>query len=306
MTLLCQPPSTGQAWIDELPEEFEGVRVEMHDPGERSHLAYLATTRHGRRIYLNRTAVDADQLVVLSRVTWDPLLGIHAGEGEIFPNLSDSATRADLVKRLSLDVPGAASWPVRQEATEVAWLLGAPFLVQAILGAGDEIERVLGGPVESTPLAEKLWSERWRVEVERAADVVIAGLSGATGTFLDLARAFAAAARVVKPGGKIVLLSTAAPKLGLAADLMRSMDEPSQALKRILKDKPTDTEAGFLWTSAAEQAHLYLLSGLPGDTVEEMFATPLENAGQTERFLAGDAACILLPDAERTLATVRE
>src|SRR5258708_5996721 len=30
ITLLCLPPPTGQPWLDELPDEFEDVRVEVH------------------------------------------------------------------------------------------------------------------------------------------------------------------------------------------------------------------------------------------------------------------------------------
>ena len=52
--------------IDELPDEFQDVRTEIHDPGKREALAYLATTRRGRRIYLNRTVVDADQSIVVA------------------------------------------------------------------------------------------------------------------------------------------------------------------------------------------------------------------------------------------------
>src|SRR5262245_53191445 len=66
ITLLCPTPSS-QAWVDELPDAFQEVRLEVHDPANRKRLSYLATTRHGHRLYLNRTLVDADQSVVLTR-----------------------------------------------------------------------------------------------------------------------------------------------------------------------------------------------------------------------------------------------
>src|SRR5262249_52097848 len=67
ITLLTAAPTADQSWLDDLPEAFEEVRVETHDPRDRKKLAYLATTRAGRRLYLNRSAVDADQLIVLGR-----------------------------------------------------------------------------------------------------------------------------------------------------------------------------------------------------------------------------------------------
>src|ERR1043166_7783716 len=75
ITLVCPPPSTGQPWLDELPDEFEDIQVEVHQPSDRKKLAYLATTKHERRVYLNRTSVDADQLVLLTRRGDDPLTG---------------------------------------------------------------------------------------------------------------------------------------------------------------------------------------------------------------------------------------
>src|SRR5437867_1458830 len=41
ITLLCQPPSTGQPWLEDLPDEFQDVHVEIHDPADRRRLSYL-------------------------------------------------------------------------------------------------------------------------------------------------------------------------------------------------------------------------------------------------------------------------
>jgi len=70
--------TTGQPWLEDLPDEYEEVRLEVHDPHDRKRLSYLATTRRGRRIYVNRTVVDADQIVVLSGRRYDPVLGYAA------------------------------------------------------------------------------------------------------------------------------------------------------------------------------------------------------------------------------------
>src|SRR5262245_12672413 len=43
----------------------------VHDPDDRSRLAYLASTPGGRRIYLNRAVVDADFVVPVGRLGYD-------------------------------------------------------------------------------------------------------------------------------------------------------------------------------------------------------------------------------------------
>src|SRR5262249_17282066 len=128
VTILC-PAGSAQGWVEQLPPKLRGVHTEVHDPTDRRHLSYLATTRHGRRIYLNRPAVDAAQLIVRARRGFDPLLGYSGAEGALYPALSDQETRKDMGHRLSLAVPSDKPWTVRREAEEVAWLLGAPFMI---------------------------------------------------------------------------------------------------------------------------------------------------------------------------------
>jgi nickel-dependent lactate racemase len=307
VTLLCAPPASSQAWLDDLPDAFQEVRVEVHDPSERRKLSYLATTGKGRRIYINRTVVDADQVIVLSGRGYDPLLGYSGAAGALYPALSDAHTRQELTGQLSMAAPDARSWPVRKEATEVAWLLGAPFMVQVIEGAGEEIAHVLGGLADTGEEGQRLLNARWRVEVDRPADTVIAAINGDSPRhgFADMARALAAASRVVQPQGKIILVSEANPALGAGAEVLRQAEEPGEALHRLQESKPADLAAAFQWAHAAQQAALYVLSGLPAESVEEMFAIPLDHAGQVQRLVSAAESCLFLLDAQKTLALVR-
>src|SRR5438105_1383474 len=85
--------------------------------------ANLATTRHGRRLYLNRTLVDADQAVVLASRRYDPRRGAVGSDTALFPTFGDTETRA---------APPAAA-----DVEETGWLLGTPFRVEVLPGAHD-------------------------------------------------------------------------------------------------------------------------------------------------------------------------
>lgn len=307
ITLLCPPSSITQPWLDDLSEQFEETRVEVHDPDDRRHLSYLASTRKGRRIYLNRTIVDADQVVVLSGRGYDPVLGYSGGETAIYPALSDTATRKELLRNMTMNPPGSEPWAVRREAAEVAWQLGAPFLIQVIEGSGDEVLNVVAGPVESSAVGQKLLDARWHVEVDQPADVVLASIAGdpARTTLDDLARAFASASRVVKSQGRIILVTSAAPELGQDAEILRQADNASSLLHLLRQDKLPNSETLFLWATAAQHANLYLLSGLPSEAVEDMLAIPLDKPGEVQRLVAGQGTCLLLPDAHKTMAVVK-
>jgi nickel-dependent lactate racemase len=306
ITLVSPPSSIPADWVDDLPFAFEEVRTEVHHPAERKRLSYLATTRGGRRIYLNRTVVDADQIVVLTRRGYDPMLGYSGAEGSLYPLLADEATLQEARGKLSLGAPGQHPWPLQQEAQEVAWLVGMPFLVQVIEGSGAEVSQVLAGPLESSREGQQLLDARWRIEVEQAADTVIASLGGdpAAHRFEDLARAAACAARVVKPGGCIILLSGGEPALGEGAEHMRRLEDAGEALRMLLKHQTADQAAVFQWASAARHAKLYLYSRLAGEVVEELFAVPIDAPGQVQRLLGG-GSCLILADSHKTMAVVR-
>jgi nickel-dependent lactate racemase len=308
ITLLCVPSLSRQAWVEDLPDAFAEVHVEVHDPTERRKLAYLATTRNGRRIYLNRTAVDADQLVVLTGRGYDPLLGYSGAEGAIYPAFSDEATRQEMCGRLSLLAPGKTPWPVRQEAVEVTWLLGASFFVQVIEGAGDDIAHIIGGITESSEEGQRLLDARWRTAIAKPVDVVVAGMGGnpARHDFADMARALAAAARVVRPNGKIVLLTQAEPELGAGTALLRQVEEAGEALALLREHKPPDSAAAFQWASAAQRASIYLLSRLSNEVAEELFTIPLDRAGQVQRLLNDAPSYLILADAHKALPVVSE
>src|SRR5262249_7018234 len=201
----------------------------------------------------------------------------------------------------------SAPWPLRREATEGAWLLGVPFLVQGIEGGAAEVAHVLGGAVETSGEGQRLLGARWRVGVGEAAGTGVVGGGGARDghRFADLARALACAARVVKRGGRIVLLSGGEPELGEAADLLRRTEDPGAALDLVRKQHSAEGVAAFQWASAAQQATIYLLSGLPGDTAEELFTVPLDQAGQVQRLLR-DGSCLWRADAQKRRGEVRK
>ena len=63
-----------------------GATIAIHDSRDRGQLAYLAATKQGRRIYLNRLLTDADVVIPVGRLGYDPILGYRGPWSAIFPN----------------------------------------------------------------------------------------------------------------------------------------------------------------------------------------------------------------------------
>jgi nickel-dependent lactate racemase len=258
----------------------------------------------GRRLYLNRSAVDADQIVVLSGRGYDPRLGYSGAEGSVFPALSDEATLAETNDHLSMAAPGANPWPLRREAVEVAWLLGAPFFVQIIPDEGDRIAGIVAGPADASAEGQRQLDARWRRPVPHTARTVVATVSGDPSRqgFAELAGAAACASRVVEPDGRIILLGGATATLGPAGEMLRQAESPEHGLTLLRKHKPPDMAAAFQWASAARHSRLYLLNGISADVAEELFAVPLDHAGQVHRLLEAEGTYLFLNDAHKMMA----
>lgn len=301
------PPHGPQDWIDDLPDEFADVTAETHDPADRKKLAYLASTRAGRRLYLNRTLVEADFAILLTGRGYDPLTEYAGAEAAVFPGLADEEVQSGFAGKFSSDAPGAKPGELRAEAGESAWLLGTPFLVQVILGEGDAIQDVVAGLLDSGAEGIRRQDARWGGSVANQPDAVIAPISGDPGrvTFLDLAKAAACAARVVRKGGRIAVLSEAAPPLGEGAELLRRMDGPKGATKRLAEAKPDDWAACFLWAFAAKHASLFLASGYPDEVAEELFTTPLRTPAELQRLIDAAGSVLVIPDAQRSMIEVK-
>ena len=296
---LIAPPGTPDGWAKGIPV---GVRTETHDPADLKRLAYLATTRAGRRVYLNRAAVEADVLVVLSGRGYDPVLGYAGAEAAVFPALSDDETRAALTVKPSLKAPEP---PGKTEATEVLWLLGMPLLVQVVAGPGDGIELVVAGLTDSSAEGVRRQDDLWRYAVAERPDLVVCAVAGdpARADFLTLAKAAACGARVVNPGGRVAVLSQAAPPLGAAGDRLRGADEPADAAKEV-RGEPGGA-AAYLWAAAARRARLFVAAGWPDDLTEELFATPLGSAAEVQRLIDAAERVLVVPDADKTMIDVR-
>ncbi len=308
ITLVCAPSPSRQEWLEDLPDDLQDVHVEVHDPTERRRLSYVAATAGGRRLYLNRSVADADQVVVLSRRHYDVLFGHAGAEGELFPGLSDEPTRTEMLQRWTFTAPGAQAWPVRQEAEEVSWLLGMPFYIQLVAGPGDSVAQVIAGAAAAAAEGLRRLDACWRQEVDAPADLVVATLSGdpARHTFADLAAAALCAGRVVRADGRILLLSRARPDLGAAGAILRQAEDPHQAVRQLQREHKPELLPALQWARAAAHARISLLSGLADETVEDLHAAPLPDVAGAQRWLNRGGSCSFLEDAHKALAVLKD
>jgi hypothetical protein len=303
-------PSAGGTRLEEaLPA---GATLIVHDPGERSQLAYLAATKEGRRIYLNRALSDADVVIPVGRLGYDPIMGYRGPWSVIFPELSERAAidaHRGQFRDLSLELGVAQASASLDESFEVSWLLGCQFHLGFVPGSSGLVTVVAGKENAVREQGISSVDSSWTFDAGARAELVVVGIGGegTPATIDDLAEGLATACRLVQHGGKIVVLSRVDGAVGPALRSLTNADDPKKR-EAALRGHEGDDDylAARRVAQALAWADVFVLSGLDTELVEELSMVPLENPEQARRLVAKSGSCSFVSQAELTRATVRE
>jgi len=292
-----------------LPADVRGVvGWEVHEatPHETSpeegKLHYLATTAAGERIYLSGTLLDADVVISIGRVGFDPLLGYRGTNSVFYPGLSS----AEAVKRSHgqghSELGSEDERPLRQVVDEIGWLLGTQFTVQVVPGTAGGASEVLAGSAESVfRKGRELVAERWTVRLPERVDTAVVAVDHDAGGhgWQQVAAALAVARQLVSRDGRIVVLSELAEAPGEGIEQLRRAESPRDVFRTLRQTAPPDLQAATQFAQAVDWARVYLLSRLDSDLVEELFCVPVESAAEVSRLLAADdESCVFLGSAQ--------
>ncbi len=291
----------------------QGTTVAVHDPDDRSQLAYLAATKEGRRIYLNRGLTDADLVVPVGRVGFDPVMGYCGPWSVLFPGFSDRATIEAHRSRLRPDEGDSrvASWArsSREESLEVSWLLGTQFHVGAVPGARGFAGLLAGRESSVCEQGIARLDELWTFRPESCAEIVIAGVGGpgASASLEALAEGLATARRLVQHGGKIVMLSNAAGAVGPALRCLIDAGGAERGPVRLRgHEKDEDFSIASRIAQAVSWADVFLYSGMSRELVEDLSMVPLDKPEQARRLASQGRSATVVSRAEWTFALVPE
>jgi hypothetical protein len=286
-----------------------GVTFRRHDPEDRANLAYLATTAAGRRVYLDRALTDADFVLPVGRLAYDPVLGYRGPWGVIFPGLSDAETRRTVRAGAGDDHPPdpRRPRPVLAESAEVSWLLGSQFQVGLVAGVTGVVGVVAGLSATVLDQGVRAVEEAWAFRTGERAELVIAGIGrpGDPSGIDDVARGLATASRLVTRGGKIVVLSRAGGPIGPAVRRLFQADDP-RAAAAALKGHESDSDypAARQISRALAWADVYLLSALERDDVEDLAMIALDRPEEARRLAAVSGSCLVVSQADLAHAHV--
>jgi nickel-dependent lactate racemase len=283
-----------------LPADLrQRITFATHDAANRREMAYLAASKSGEAILLNRAIVDADVVLPIGCVHRRWMAGYHGVHSPVFPTFSDAATQA---RFLATDTrrPGKARKELLKEVENVGWLLGVTFTIQVVPGAGDEVLHLLAGSVDAVRhRARELYEEAWRCVVPRRADLVVTSIEGGPDqqTWENVGRALAVAERLVEDGGSIAVCSDLAEAPGPAVSRLADAPSSGEALRQIRREHQADALPAAQLARSLGRAKVYLLSKLDETLFEDLEIAPISDPGDVARLARRAKSCIVVSNA---------
>ncbi len=263
---------------------FDQLEVLNHKGSDEEQLSYLAATKGGDPIYLNRNLVDADMVIPICRAksnssdwrTWVEF---------IFPTFTDANT-VDRLKQSKVQNQEV----LRDEGEDAIRWLGLIFSIQVIPGPGDEVLQVVAGERQVAMVeSQKRTQQIWHREIEKSCDLVIANfdVSAREANWENVIDALTMISKVVGSGGNIVLQT----EIDYLPKEVQTRARPEAVFSRRLQRK---------LESIRETQHIYLCSRLTRSDVEQLGFGCIESIDEVHRLIEKSESCVLLPFASRS------
>jgi nickel-dependent lactate racemase len=174
--------------IDDVRERFgrkltDELQVIIHDSDDESESVYLGKLPSGTPLYLNRTVVESDLVIIEGTVEPHFFAGFTGGSKVILPGVAGTKTVLDNHSWQNIDSPksryGTLDNPIRADGNAALKFLKKTFALNLILNSQKRIAHATTGHViESFNTAAKKVTQHSRILVKKPPDIVITSNGG--------------------------------------------------------------------------------------------------------------------------------
>ncbi len=302
----------------------EQYRVVNHNARNLDEHRHLGATASGTPVFIDERFVSADLHITLGFIEPHLMLGFSGGRKLVAPGLAAQETikvlHSPKFMRDGRAVEGSIEDnPLHRELLEIARMARHDFVVDVALGRGTPGARPIcgvfaGDPVVAHQHGVVFVSEAMLETLEEPVDAVITTSAGypLDLTFYQSIKGITAAAHIVKPGGRILLLAACDEGAG-APEFSRMLREnPSDCeFLRGIKEAPVTIDQWQLEKLAlvtAKATVLFYVPGLPREYHASLWGRSHSTAAEAiEALTAGlprDSRIAVIPEGPYVLAKV--
>jgi lactate racemase len=305
------------------PAVVKNYRVLNHEPENPDALVQLGATSDGTPALINRHAVEADVRIVTGFIEPHFFAGFSGGVKGIMPGVAGLKTIMSNHGARNIGDPAAAFGitagnPLWEDLRDIARRIGPSFLLNVALNDTVQITGVFAGDLIAAHQAGCEFVRRSAMQkCDAPFDIVVTTNSGHP---LDLnlyqgVKGMSAAARIVKPGGTIILACECREGVPAGSpfdQLLRSAPGPEAILTLLSAPgfaQPEQWQAQ-IQSLIQRKATVLVHSSLSDDVVRAAHLTPCHDIGGTiEELLQaqGDGARVaVLPQGPLTIPYLAE
>ncbi|MEJ5377365.1 MAG: nickel-dependent lactate racemase [bacterium] len=277
MALGTHRPMTQEEMRVKVGDRVYGAfRVFNHDWRDPNQLVELGTSSQGTPLWVNKAALEADLIIGLGAIVPHHIPGFSGSSKIVQPGICGAITTAEthlLSTRGEDSLLGLEDNPVRRDMDDMAERVGMKSILNVVLNPEGQVAGVFFGKMkrvfqEGVKLARKIYG----IPFYETPDVVIANSCPCDIDFWQSHKALYPAARMVKPGGSIIVITPAPEGVSpVHTGMLKFTAWPSQRIERAYRSgqirNGVATALAVAWAKVREKAQVILVS--PGISVED-------------------------------------
>lgn len=294
------------------PEVVANYRVLNHECEKEEEMVAFGTTRGGEPALINRHVAEADLRIVTGFIEPHFFAGFSGGPKGIMPGCAGLRTVMSNHGAENIGHPSASFGitqgnPLWEELLDIALRVGPSFLLNVTLNEERQITGVFAGDLVRAHAEGCEFTRRTAMQkVPEPFDVVVTTNSGypLDQNLYQGVKGMSAAARIVKPGGLVILAcecSDGTPVGSPYERLLHSAGSPDELLALLASPgfvRPEQWQ-GQVQALIQKKARVQVYSNLPDSVVQACHLTPCPDiaraVGEELSRLSGDARVAVLP-----------
>lgn len=277
------------------PEEYDFVfgnhyeelkdRIYCHD-SKKSEVVFLGTSKNGTPIELNKIAVNADRLIVITSVEPHYFAGYTGGRKSFLPGIASfNAIESNhkLAMKQEAQVLVLEGNPVHEDMMDALEHISEKkiFSIQIVMDRHQNIYRCASGDINFCFKQAVMWAEDvFCVFIPKKADVVISvALYPMDVDLYQSQKALDNGKWALKNGGKIIMVSKCRNGIGHTTFLQQlsSSKNPKEVLNNLNKEYKLGYHKAAKMAEIAVWADIWAVTSLDPNIISSANMTPFQN-----------------------------
>jgi nickel-dependent lactate racemase len=299
------------------------IRVRDHDCDNPGQLVSIGRTSNGIDVRINRTAVEADHLILTGVIGFHYFAGFGGGRKSVLPGIA--SRQACMASHFAVLNPGQGSGknqravtgnldnnPVHQAMTEACALAAPDFILNTVLAPDKRIIAAFAGHWhEAHEAGCRYYREHFSYPLRAKANLVVVSCGGFPKdiNLIQAHKSMEYAAQALKDGGVMILLAECRDGFGNSTFFNWFRHKRLDQFEAALREKyEINGQTAYSILQKAQRFRIILVSKLPGQQVEEMGMLPADSLDEAlrmaDRFLPADWTAQVMPEGGSVLPVV--